>query len=242
MARRAPLGVLGAVDRGGAALADVLDEAVAGDGAADEIIWRHEWAEATRHGRHRQAGVRAVLDPASPQADNLRPTSPPRSLRQSPKASLVFRPRLRLGRPPAGRVQFVAAGGPQHRRPRPRRRSPALQHAGGVSAHGPARRRAARCRSSAPSRSPPGRAIPSWRSSGSRSRTAPSPSSGRARASLARYRVEMYLRVARTPPPIRFARDEMVRVADLPGDPAERRERALPAGLPARAGHLHASP
>ena len=226
---RAALGMLGPIHSRGATLADMLEEAVAGHGAADEIVWLMGVQEGTRRRRHRQAGSVLALDRASAQgltfACTARPAFPP-----APEGGPVLR--LRLSRcscssPPAVRWQRVGATSTA---PSPEETLTSLfnlpafyQRMGRLAAGPPLPFVGTVAFAAGPGDSVIGDPRPLPREPRPRlpARTG--------NVFVARYRVELLARVARARPPIRFARDEEVRVADVPGDPADRRERALPA-------------
>ena len=225
----APLGVLGLVDHGGAALTDVLDEAVAGHRAADEIVWRHEREEATRRRRGLQAGGAPALDPASAQGITF--ARPSRAdILPVPEGGLVFRPRLTLLL-----LLSVAACSSWQRvgdssTPSPEETltslfdMPAVYRTMGRLAAGPPLPFVGTVAFAAG----PGDSVKAILGLSIENRALSFQKDGA--NFVAHYRVEMFLESSNAPP-IRFARDEEVRVSRFRGDDAQRRERALPAAV-----------
>ena len=178
-------------------------------------------------GRHQQAHARRLLDPALSQGITF--AGSPARLPAVPEGGSVLRRRLavllvltacgswqRVGDSPDGRLR---------RRPSPAS-STCPRSIGRWADWRPGRR----CRSSARSSSPPGRGIPSRRSSGSRSRTGPSPSRRTAATSSRTTGSRCSSSPTRTPAdPLRARRAGAGH--RLQGDAAERRERAVPAAV-----------
>jgi GWxTD domain-containing protein len=78
-----------------ATLSDMLQEAVACHRAANEFVWRHEGEEGTRRGQDRQAVAGSALDPALAQGIPFARTADP-EFPPAPEGGLVLRSRLSL--------------------------------------------------------------------------------------------------------------------------------------------------